>query len=89
MFSSAYNKLLIKPLLKSKFSAYGGSSISPVSTTCILQWSGKDKSHNMKFYVVIIDSQLILGLKDCEKVGLAKRVNVIEADQLTKSAIKE
>ena len=85
---SAYNKLLIKPSLKPtnmKLSAYGGSSINRVGT-CILQCSGKDKPHNVKFYVGTVP---ILGLGDCERLGLVKRVDVIEAGQLTKSALKE
>ena len=85
---SAYNKLLIKPSLKPtnmKLSAYGGSSINRVGT-CILQCSGKDKPHNVKFYVGTVP---ILGLGDCERLRLVKRVDVIEAGQLTKSALKE
>ena len=88
---SAYNKLLIKPYLKPtdiKLSAYGGSSITPVGT-CVLQCNGKDKRHNLKFYVVTVDSQPILGVGDCEKLGLVKRLDVIETGQLTKSIIKD
>ena len=65
---SDYNKLLNRPPLKPtdiKLTAYGGSSINPIGT-CILQCSSKDKSHNVKFYVVTVDSEPILGLKDCE-----------------------
>lgn len=82
---SAYNKLLIKQSLKPtdiKLSAYGGSSINPIGT-CLLQCSNKGKPHKVKFYVVTVDSQPILGLRDCEKIGLVKRVNTIETSQLT------
>ena len=88
---SNYNKLLNRPPLKPtdiKLTAYGGSSINPIGT-CILQCSSKDKSHNVKFYVVTVDSQPILGLKDCEKLGLVKRVDTVETGQLTKDTIKE
>ena len=81
---SDYNKLLNRPPLKStdiKLTAYGGSSINPIGT-CILQCSSKDKSHDVKFYVVTVDSQPILGLKDCEKLGLVKRVDTVETGQL-------
>ena len=43
----------------------------------------------MKFYVVTVDSQPILGVGDCEKLGLVKRLDVIETGQLTKSIIKD
>ena len=71
-----------------KLTVYGGSSINPIGT-CILQCSIKDKSQSVKFYVVTVDSQSILGLKDCERLGLVKRVNTVETGQLTKCAIKE
>ena len=63
--------------------------VAPQSTPCILQCSSKDKSQSVKFYVVTVDSQPILGLKDCERLGLVKRVNTVETGQLTKCAIKE
>ena len=43
----------------------------------------------MKFYVVTFDSHPILGQKDCEKLGLVKRVDTVETGQLTKYTIKE
>ena len=88
---SAYNQLPVKPQLKStniNLSAYGGSTITPIGT-CLLQCQGKDQHHNVKFYVVTVDSQPILGLRDCEKLGLIKKLDVIETGQLTKSHIKE
>ena len=71
-----------------KLTAYGGSLINPIGT-CILQCSSKDKSRSVIFYVVTVDCQPILGLKDCERLGLVKRVNTVETGQLTKCAIKE
>ena len=88
---SAYNKLLNRPPLMPtdiKLTAYGGSSINPIGT-CILQCSSKETSQSVKFYVVTVDSQPILGLKDCERLGLVKRVNTVETGQLTKCTIKE
>ena len=43
----------------------------------------------MSFYVVTVDSQPILGLPDCEKLGLIKRIDSINAGKLTKHSIKE
>jgi len=34
------------------------------------------------------DSQPILGLGDCEKLGLVKRVNTIEVEELSKEALQ-
>ena len=45
-------------------------------------------SHNVQFYIVSTDSQPILGLTDCEKLGLVKRVNTIEVDELTKEVLR-
>ena len=89
--TSVYNQLPIKPQLKPtniNLSAYGGATINPIGT-CLLQCQSKDQHHNVKFYVVTVDSQPILGLRDCEKLGLVKRLDVIETGQLTKTLIKE
>ena len=89
---SAYNKLLNRTPLKPtyiKLTAYDGSSINPIDTCILPGSSSKDKSHNMKFYVVTVDSQPILGLKDNEKPELVKRVDTVEIGQLTKYTIKE
>ena len=48
----------------------------------------KHSSHSVQFYIVDADSQLILGLTDCEKLGLVKRVNTIEVDELTKDVLR-
>lgn len=55
---------------------------------CELQCDANDTHHRVKFYVVDVDSQPILGLRDRENLGLIKRINVICAGQLTKESIK-
>ena len=50
--------------------------------------TSKHKCSDVKFYVVNADSQPILGLADFEKLGYVKRVNVIEADGLSKKALR-
>ena len=47
-----------------------------------------NKLNRVKFYVVDVDSQPILGLQDCDRFGLIKRMNVINTGQLTKESIK-
>ena len=47
-----------------------------------------ESNHKVKFYVVNVDSQPILGLRDCEKLGLIKRMDVIHTGQLTKESIE-
>ena len=48
----------------------------------------KGNSHRVKFYIVDVDSQPILGLQDCDRFGLIKRMNAINTSQLTKESIK-
>ena len=88
--TTAFNKLDVRPPLQPtsmRLTAYGGSPISPVGT-CELQCDTKDSQHKVKFYVVNVDSQPILGLRDCQKLGLIKRMDVISTGQLTKESIK-
>ena len=83
--TTTFNKLDVRPPLQPTsitLTAYGGSPISPVGT-CELQCDTKDSQHKVKFYVVNVDSQPILGLRDCQKLGLIKRTDVISTGQLT------
>ena len=57
-------------------SEYGGSIIKLVGT-CALACKGKITSH-VKFYVVSIDVQSILGLTDCIRLGLIQRVHTLQ-----------
>ena len=54
-----------------------------------LQCDGKENPHKVKFYVVDVNSQSILGLRDYEKLGLITRMDIIHTGQLTKVSIKE
>ena len=61
---ATYNKLSLKPPLKPtdvKFTAYRGTSLSPLGT-CQLKCNVKDLDHTLQFFVLNVDSQLILGL---------------------------
>ena len=64
-----------------------GSLVSVIGT-CELNCKINGNSHRIKFYVVDVDSQPILGLQDCDRLGLIKRMNVINTGQLTKESIK-
>ena len=89
--TTAFNKLYVRPPLQPTnitLTAYGGSTINPIGT-CELQCDGKENPHKVKFYVVDVNSQPILGLRDCEKLGLIKRMDIIHTGQLTKESIKE
>ena len=88
--TQVFNQLLNTPQLKStkmKLTAYGGGTIRPVGI-CNLKCTTKHNNHNVQFYIVSTDSQPILGLTDCEKLGLVKRVNTIEVDELTKEVLR-
>ena len=67
--------------------AYGGSLINPISI-CDLQCDINNENHKVKFYVVYVESQPILGLQDCERLSLIKRMDVIHTGQLTKECVK-
>ena len=67
--------------------AYGGSLINPIGI-CDLQCDINNESHKVKFYVVDVESQPILGLQDCERLSLIKRMDVIHTGQLTKVSVK-
>ena len=74
--TKAYRAMQSKPVLKSanvRLSAYGGVSITPIGT-CNVMCKGKSQSHTIKFYVVSVDANPILGLSACRKFGLIKRV---------------
>ena len=66
---------------------YGGTTIKRLGT-CTLNCTSKHKSHDVKFCIVNTDSQPILGLEGCEKLGLMKWVNTIEVEKLSKEALQ-
>ena len=87
---ATYNKLSLKPPLKPtdvKLTAYGGTSLSTLGT-CQLDCNVKGLDHILQFFVLDVDSQPILGLKDCEEMGLIKQIDSIVTGQLTKHSIK-
>ena len=67
-------------------SAYGGSVIKPVGT-CTLACKGKVTSR-VKFYVVSIHVQPILGLTDCIRLGLIQRVHTLQIPNMSKDTIR-
>ena len=70
-----------------KLTAYGGTSLSPIGV-CSLDGNVKGSKHNVEFFVLDVDSQPHLGLKDCGQIGLIKRIGVVVTGQLTKQYIK-
>ena len=58
---------------KVKLTAYAGSDV-PVAGQCILQITYKDRMYNVSFIVTSAKVQPILGVKDCERLNLVKRV---------------
>lgn len=42
----------------------------------------------MEFFVLDVDSQPILGLQDCEQMGIIKQIDLVVTGQLTKHSIK-
>lgn len=88
--TTAFNKLSTRPLLQpttTRLTAYGGSLINPIGT-CELKCDINGYNHKVKFYVVDVDSQPILGLRDCDTLSLIKRMDVIHTGQLTKESVK-
>ena len=82
--------LSLKPPLKPtdvKLTAYGGTFLS-TSGTCQLDCNVKGLDHTLQYFVLDVDSQPILGLKDCEEMGLIKQIDSIVTGQLTKHSIK-
>ena len=85
-----FNQLTNTPALhptKTKLTAYGGTMIKPLGT-CTLQCTSKQNIHDVKFHIVNTDTQPILGIEDCEKLGLVKRVNTIDVEELSKEAVQ-
>ena len=75
-----YKKMKVKPVLKPtnvRLTAYGGTSITPIGA-CQLVCKGKSQYHTIKFYVVSVDANPILGLSACRKLGLIQRVDTID-----------
>ena len=90
MLIATYNKLSLRFPLKPtdvKLTACGGTSLLPLGT-CQLNCNIKGLDHTLQFFVLNVDSQPILGLKDCEEMGLIKRIDSIATGQLTKHSIK-
>ena len=73
--------------MTTRLTAYGGSLINPIGI-CDLQCDINNENHKVKFYVVDVESQPILGLQDCERLSLIKRMDVIHTGQLTKESVK-
>ena len=48
----------------------------------------KGLNHIVECFVLDVDSQPILGLKDCEQMSLIKRIDSVVTGQLTKQYIK-
>ena len=79
---SVYTKLNPKPVLHkvdTKLVGYGGSPV-PCLGRCYTQVKNKGKEYNMSFYVVKGNRQPLMGLSDCVRLGLVKRVNAVERD---------
>ena len=88
--TATYNKFIIKPPLQPtnvKLTAYGGTSLSPIGV-CKLNCNVKGSQRPVEFFVLNVDSQPILGLKDCEQMGLIRRIDSVVTGQLTKESIK-
>ena len=67
---------------------YGGSSIKPTGT-CRLTCTSDIKVCYMKFYVVPVNAQAILGVNDCVQLGLVKIVCALQDELLTKETIRD
>ena len=80
-----HKRLKRKPVINhtaTTLSAYGGSIIIKPVGTCTLECKGKITSH-VKFYVVSIDVQPILGLTDCIRFRLIQRVHTLNMSKDT------
>ena len=58
-------------------SAYNGGNI-PVEAVCTLQWQYKGTIHNLEFYITSIESEPVLSISACKKLGPIEFVTVIE-----------
>ena len=77
-----YKELQNKPRLMSKtvrLRAYNGEPI-PTAGVCRAKVVCKGQDYNVLFVIAKVDSQPILGLQTCEKLGLVKRVHVINTE---------
>ena len=78
-----FQKLKPKPKLhpvKTNLRGYSGNPI-PSKGKCYTEVKYKGITHNMAFFVVPGNRQSLLGLKDCDRLKLVKRVFVVENDQ--------
>ena len=79
---SVYKRLRPKPKMhavKTKLLGYGGNPI-PVKGRCYTQVKHKGTLYNMAFFVVQGSRQPLMGLRDCVRLGLVKRVCVVDKD---------
>ena len=75
-------QLKIRPQLhpfKVKLSAYAGSDV-PVKGQCVLKITHKGRMYNVSFIVTPAQVQPILGVKDCERLNLVKRVWAVSGE---------
>ena len=61
------------------------SAVNPIGT-CELQCDGKENPHKVKFYVVDVNSQPMLGLRDCENLVSSSNGYIIHTGQLIKKS---
>ena len=64
------------------------ANILPIATYNNFSITVKGLKHIVEFFVLNVDSQPILGLKDCEQMSLIKRIDAVVTGQLTKQSIK-
>ena len=88
-----YDKLHPQPPLKDTsmtLTAYGGMPIQP-SGICQMMCSTPcfDNMPEVDFYVTPVDAHPILGLTDCVRLGLIRRVCSIQEGILTKQSLQE
>ena len=87
VFNQLTNTPTVQPT-KTKLTAYGGATIQPLGTRTLQCKSKHNSHHDIKFYIVNVDSQPIVGLRGCEKLGLVKWVNTTEVEELSKEALQ-
>ena len=82
-----FNKLRKKPKIhksKIKLTSYSGNSI-PIKGTCVLTVNRKQKVFKLHFVVVSESRTPIIGVSACSKLGLVKRVYMVDKDQYSNS----
>ena len=82
-----FNKLRKKPKIhksKIKLTSYSGNSI-PIKGTCVLTVNRKQQVFKLHFVVVSESRTPIIGVSACSKLGLVKRVYMVDKDQYSNS----